>query len=153
MLLELVLVALVVNVVLCKSECRSVDVRWRGRLSWVMLALVVDDELFRLALVVVALLSWMVLLIGAFAAMWLLDEALSSVFVRRWRIYCMMLVDGFRGFVGLGCWFVCMAAGGWWRPLMVEGLLLLLWIAGGLFKLVLCESVLMDGRFGGGVGW
>ena len=36
---------------------------------------------------------------------------------------------------------------------MVEGLLLLLWIAGGLFKLVLCESVLMDGRFGGGVGW
>ena len=110
MLLELVLVALVVNVVLCKSECRSVDVRWRGRLSWVMLALVVDDELFRLALVVVALLSWMVLLIGAFAAMWLLDEALSSVFVRRWRIYCMMLVDGFRGFVGLGCWFVCVAA-------------------------------------------
>ena len=36
---------------------------------------------------------------------------------------------------------------------MVEGLLLLLWIAGGLFKLVLCESVLMDGRFGDGVGW
>ena len=36
---------------------------------------------------------------------------------------------------------------------MVEGLLLLLWIAGGLFKLVLRESVLMDGRFGGGVGW
>ena len=36
---------------------------------------------------------------------------------------------------------------------MVEGLLLSLWIAGGLFKLVLCESVLMDGRFGGGVGW
>ena len=106
MLLELVLVTLVVNVVLCKS----VDVRWRWRLSWVMLALVVDDELFRLALVVVALLSWMVLLIGAFAAMWLLDEALSSVFVRRWRIYCMMLVDGFREFVGLGCWCVCVAA-------------------------------------------
>ena len=79
-------------------------------MSWVMLALVVDVELFRLALVVVDLLSWMVLLIGAFAAIWLLDEALSSVFVRRWRIYCMMLVDGFRGFVGLGCWFVCVAA-------------------------------------------
>ena len=110
MLLELVLVALVVNVVLCKSKCRSVDVRWRGRLSWVMLALVVDDGLFRLVLVVVALLSWMVLLIGAFAAMWLLDEALSSVFVRRWRMYCVMLVDGFRGFDGLGCWFVCVAA-------------------------------------------
>ena len=75
-----------------------------------MLALVVGDELFRLSLVVVDLLSWMVLLIGAFAAIWLLDEALSSVFVRRWRIYCMMLVDGFRGFVGLGCWFVCVAA-------------------------------------------
>jgi hypothetical protein len=35
-----------------------------------MLALVVDVELFRLALVVVDLLSWMVLLIGAFAAIW-----------------------------------------------------------------------------------
>ena len=90
MLFELVLVSLVVNVGLCKSGCRSVDVRWRGQLSWVMLALVVDDELFRLALVVVALLSWVVLLVGAFAAIWLLDEALSSVFVRRWRIYCMM---------------------------------------------------------------
>ena len=84
-----------------------------------MLALVVGaadgcvvgiDELFRLTLVVVDLLSWMVLLIGAFAAIWLLDEALSSVFVRRWRIYCMMLVEVFRGFVGLGCWFVCVAA-------------------------------------------
>jgi hypothetical protein len=31
-----------------------------------------------------------VLLVGAFAAIWLLDEALSSVFLRRWRIYCMM---------------------------------------------------------------
>ena len=89
-LFELVLVSLMVSVGLCKSECRSVDVRWRGQLSWVMLALVVDDELFRLALVVVALLSWVVLLVGAFAAIWLLDEALSSVFVRRWRIYCMM---------------------------------------------------------------
>ena len=99
-----------VSVGLCKSECRLVDVRWRWRLSWVMLALVVDDELFRLALwlslVVVDLLSWMVLLIGVFAARWLLGEVLSSVFVRCWRIYCMMLVDGFRGFVGLGCWFV-----------------------------------------------
>ena len=111
MLLELVLVALVVNVVLCKS----VDVRWRGQLSWVMLALVVDDELVRVALVVAALLSWMVLLVGAFAATWLLDGAWSSVFVRRWRIYCMMLVDVFRGFVGLGCWCVCVAVEWWWR--------------------------------------
>ena len=37
--------------------------------------------------------------------------------------------------------------------MMVEGLLLLLWIAGGLVNLVLCGSVLMDGQFGGGVGW
>ena len=104
--LALVMRSLMVSGGLCKSECRSVDVRWRWWLSCVLLALVVDGELFRLSLVVVVLLSWMVLLIGAFAAVWLLDEALSSVFVRRWRIYCMMLVDGFRGFVGLGCWFV-----------------------------------------------
>ena len=70
----------------------------------------VDGELFRLSVVVLDLLRWMVLLIGAFAAILLLVEALSSVFVRRWRIYCMMLVGGFRGFVGLGCWFVCVAA-------------------------------------------
>ena len=89
-----------------------------------MLALVVGDELFRLSLVVVDLLSWMVLLIGAFAAIWLLDEALSSVFVRRWRIYCMMLVDGFRWFVVLGCMVVCVAVG-WrlWKSVMVEGML------------------------------
>ena len=98
------------NVVLFKLEFRSVDVGWRWRLLWVMVALVVGDVLFRLSLVVVDLLSWMVLLIGAFAAIWLLDEVLSSVFVRRWRIYCKMLVDGFRGFVGLGCWFGCVAA-------------------------------------------
>ena len=63
----------------------------------------------------------------------------------------MMLVDGFRGFVGLGCWFVCVALGR--RSLMVEGLLLSLLVDGELFKLVLCESVLMDGRFDGGVRW
>ena len=36
---------------------------------------------------------------------------------------------------------------------MVEGLLLSLLVDGELFKLVLCESVLMDGRFDGGVRW
>ena len=36
---------------------------------------------------------------------------------------------------------------------MVEGLLLSLLVAGGLFKLVLCGSVLVDGRLGGGVRW
>ena len=36
---------------------------------------------------------------------------------------------------------------------MVEGLLLSLLVAGGLFKLGLCGSVLMDGRLGGGVRW
>ena len=111
MLLELVLVTLAVNVVLGKS----VGVRWCGQLSWVMLALVVEDELVRVALLVSALLSWMLLLVGAFAATWLLDGAWSSVFVRRWRIYCMMLVDVFRGFVGLGCWCVCVAVEWWWR--------------------------------------
>ena len=110
-LFELVLVSLMVSVGLCKSECRSVDVRWCWRLSWVRLALVGDGELCRLLVVVLDLLRWVMLLIGAFAAMWLLDEALSSVFVRRWRIYCMMLVEGFRGFVGLGCCFVCVAVG------------------------------------------
>ena len=75
------------------------------------LALLGDGGLFMLSVVVFGLLRCVMLLIGAFAAMWLLDEALSSVFVRRWRIYCMMLVDGFRGFVGFGCWFVCVAAG------------------------------------------
>ena len=53
LLFELVLVSLMVSVGLCKSECRSVDVRWRWRLSWVMLALVVGGELFRLTMVVV----------------------------------------------------------------------------------------------------
>ena len=66
----------------------------------------------------------------------------------------MMLVDGFRWFVGLGCWFVCVSVGQrLWRSLVVEGLLLLLLVAGGLFKLVLCGSVLVDGRLGGGVRW
>ena len=36
---------------------------------------------------------------------------------------------------------------------MVEGLLLLLWVAGGLFGLVLFESVLIDGRVGDDGGW
>ena len=36
---------------------------------------------------------------------------------------------------------------------MVEGLLLSLLVAGGLFKLVLCGLVLMDGQLGDGVGW
>ena len=36
---------------------------------------------------------------------------------------------------------------------MVEGLLLSLLVAGGLFKLVLGGSVLVDGRLGGGVRW
>ena len=63
MLFELVLVSLMVSVGLCKSECGSVDVSWCWRLSWVGLTFVVGDELFRLSLVVVDLLSWMVLLI------------------------------------------------------------------------------------------
>ena len=145
-----------VSVGLCKSEFRSVDVRWRWWLSCVLLALVVDDELFRLALwvllVVVGVLSWMALLIRAVAG-WLLDGALRNVFVRRWKIYCMMLVDGFRWFVGLGCWFVCVSVGQWlWRSLMVEGLLWSLVVDVGLFKVALWRSLLVDGRFFDGVG-
>ena len=51
-LFELVSVSLMVSVELCKSEGRSVDVRWCWRLSWVRVALVVDGELFRLSVVV-----------------------------------------------------------------------------------------------------
>ena len=51
--LALVVISLLVSVGLCRSECRSVDVRWRWWLSCVLLALVVDGGLFRLALGVV----------------------------------------------------------------------------------------------------
>ena len=37
--------------------------------------------------------------------------------------------------------------------MMVEGLFLSLLVDGGMFKLVSWGSVLMDGRFGDGVGW
>ena len=66
----------------------------------------------------------------------------------------MMLVDGFRWFVGLGGWFVCVSVGQrLWRSLMVEGLMLSLVVEGGLFKLALWRSVLVDGRLFDGVGW
>ena len=89
-----------------------------------LLSLVVGDGLFTLALwvsvmgrhvrvslVVVGLLLWLELLVRVFAGGWLLDGAFRSVFVRRWRIFCMMLISGVRGFIGLGCWFVCVALG------------------------------------------
>ena len=134
----------------------------------VLLSLVVGDGLFKLALwvsvvgwhvrvslVVVGLLIWMELLVRVFAGGWLLDGALRSVFARRWRIYCMMLVDGVRRFVGIGCRVVCVAVG-WrlWRSLMVEGMLFLLVVVDdGLFKLALWRSVLVDGRLFDGMGW
>ena len=66
----------------------------------------------------------------------------------------MMLVSGFRGFIGLGCWFVCVALGQrLWRSLMVESVLLSLVVDDGLFKLALWGSVLVDGRVFDGVGW
>ena len=66
----------------------------------------------------------------------------------------MMLVDGFRWFVGLGCRVMCVAVG-WrlWRSLMVEGMLLSLVADDGLFKLALWRSVVVDGRVFVGVGW
>ena len=122
----------------------------------VLLSLLVGDELFKLALwvslVVVGLLIWMALLIRVFAGEWLLDGALVSVFARRWRIYCMMLVDGFRWFVGLGCWVVCASVGQrLWRSLMVEGLLWSLVVDVELFKVALWRSLLVDGRLFDGV--
>ena len=160
--MELVVISLMVSVGLFKLEFRSVDVGWQWWLSYVMvdvlLSLLVGDGLFKLALwvslVVVGLLIWMALLIRVFSGEWLLDGALMSVFARRWRIYCMMLVDGFRWFVGLGCWFVCVSVGQrLWRSLMVEGLLLSLVVDVGLFKAVLWRSLLVDGRLFDGVGW
>ena len=66
----------------------------------------------------------------------------------------MMLVDGFRGCIGLGCWFMCVALGQrLWRSLMVEGMLLPLVVDDGLFRLALWGSVLVDGRLFDGVGW
>ena len=142
----------------------------------VLLSLMVGDGLFMLALwrsvvvdgrlfvgvgwhwwvsfVVVGLLFGIELLVRVFAGGWLLDRALRSLFARRWRIYCMMLVDGFRWFVGLGCRVVCVAVGRrLWRSLMVLGMLLSLVVDDGLFKLALWRSVLVDGRVFDGVGW
>jgi hypothetical protein len=142
----------------------------------VLLSLMVGDGLFKLALwrsvvvdgrlfvgvgrhgwvsfVVVGLLFGMELLGRVFAGGWLLDGALRSVFAQRWRIYCMMLVDGFRWFVGLGCRVVCVAVG-WrlWRSLMVEGMLLSLVVDDGLFKLALWRSVMVEGMLFDDVGW
>jgi hypothetical protein len=66
----------------------------------------------------------------------------------------MMLVDGFRWFVGLGCMVVCVAVG-WrlWRPLMVEGMLLSLVVGDGLFKLALWRSVMVKYMLFDDVGW
>ena len=86
--------------------------------------------------------------------MWLLDGALRSVFARRWRIYCMMLVDGFRWFVGLGCWFLFVVVVRWmWRLLMLWGMLLALVVGDGLFKVALWRSVLVEGMLFEDVGW
>ena len=88
-----------------------VGVGWH---AWV--SLVVDDVLFVLELM--SLLMVRVRLAGAF---------------RRWRIYCMMLVSGLRRFIGLGCWFVCVALGQrLWRSLVVESMLLSLVVDDGL---------------------
>ena len=66
----------------------------------------------------------------------------------------MMLVDGFRWFVGLGCRFVCVAVGRrLWRSLMVFGMLLSLVVDDGLFKLALWRSVVATGMLFDDVGW
>ena len=123
--------------------------------------MVVDGRLFVgvgrrvwVLLVVVGLLLGMELLVRVFAGVWLLDGALRSVFTRRWRIYCMILVDGFRWFVGLGCRVVYVAVG-WrlWRSLMVEGMFLSLVVDDGLFNLALWRSVMVEGMLFDDMGW
>ena len=44
-----------------------------------------------------------------FVGGWLQEGALRSIFVRRWRMYCMMLVDGLRWFGGVGSRVVSVA--------------------------------------------
>ena len=78
-------------------------------------------------MVAVALLIWMELLVRVFAGGWLLDGALMSVFARRWRIYCMMLVDGFRWF---GLW-VRVRSGGAVDVEIVDGVEHVVVIGGG----------------------
>ena len=104
--------------------------------------------------VVVGLLFGMELLGRVFAGGWLLDGALRSVFAQRWRIYCMMLVDGFRWFVGLGCSIICGSVRWRWQGLlMVEGMLLSLVDGDGLFMLALWGSAMVDGMLFDAVGW
>ena len=122
----------------------------------VLLLWVVSDGLFKLVLLVslmeVGLLVGVALLIRAFAGGWLLEGALMSVFVLRLRMYCMMLVDGFYWFAGLGWWFVCVAVGQrLWRSVMVEGLWCSLVFGVGLFKVALWRSLLVDERLVDGV--
>ena len=75
-----------------------------------------------------------------------------SVFVRRLRIYCMMLVDGFCWFTGLGWWFVGVSVGQrLGRSLMVDGLGYSLVVGVGLFKVALWRSLLVDERLVDGV--
>ena len=42
------------------------------------------------------------MVVGLLFGMELLVRVLMSVFERRWRMYCMVLVDGLRLFVGVG---------------------------------------------------
>ena len=83
-----------------------------------------------------------------------LRGAFRSVFVRRWRIYCMMLVRGFPWVY----WFrllvrVRSIGQRLWRSLVVESVLLSLGVDGGMFKLAVWGSVLVGGRVFDGVGW
>ena len=97
------LVSLMGSVGLFKSECRSVDVRWCWRLSWVRLALVVDGELFRLSVVVLDLLRWMVLLVRRWytlvARVWFAIVAVDS----RWFVVGLHVI---RWWFTCGSWLV-----------------------------------------------
>ena len=62
------------------------------------------DALFEVELIVVAVRwqMWVLLMVRLFAGLWLLESALRSVAVRRWKMYCMMLVVGLRLLGGWG---------------------------------------------------
>ena len=96
-----------------------------------MVSWMAGDGLFKLELgwVVVGWQLWISLMVGGmlfvgvgwrvrgsllgrvFVGGWLLEGALRSVFVRRWSMYCMMLVDGLHWFGGVGSRVVSVAVG------------------------------------------
>ena len=95
----LVWVSLVAEVVLFRLGLRVVAVGW---LLWV--SLWVNDVLLGLGLrcVAVGWQWWVSAAAGRVTGGWLLEGAFRSVAVRRWRMYCVILVVGLRLLGGWG---------------------------------------------------